>query len=141
MGLHRPIPRTEPDPRRLAFVLERPDVPVVVRERAAFFVFFAQTLYPELERQRPVLDALYCATNGRPADDPVCLLGVLLLQFVERLPDRQAAEAVCFDTRWRLALHLPETEGGFDPSLLPRFRRRLLAGRNASSSTPCWNFW
>jgi len=129
MSLHRPTPRPEPDPKLLAFVNERPDLPAVVRERAAFFVFFAQTLYPKLEELRPTLDALYCPDNGRPAEDPVCLLGVLLLQFVERLPDRQAAEAVCFDTRWRLALHLPETEGGFDPSLLPRFRRRLLAGQ------------
>lgn len=127
MSLHRPIPRMEPDPRLLAMVNERPDVPDVLRERAAFFVFFAQTIYPKLEEQRPALDALYCSTNGRPADDPVCLLGVLLLQFVERMPDRQAAEAVCYDTRWRLALHLAETGGGFDPSLLSRFRQRLLA--------------
>ncbi len=129
MSLHRSTPRMEPDPRLLALVNERPDVPAAVRERAVFFVFFAQTIYPKLEEQRSVLDALYCPTNGRPANDPVCLLGVLLLQFVERLPDRQAAEAVCYDTRWRLALHLPATEGGFDPSLLPRFRQRLLAGQ------------
>ena len=128
MGLHRPIPRLEPDPRLRAFVAERLDVPAVVRERAAFFVFFAQTIYPLLEGQRTTLDALYSPTHGRPAEDPVCLLGVLLLQFVERLPDRQAAEAVCFDARWRLALHRQEMEGGFDPSLLPRFRQRLLAG-------------
>jgi transposase len=129
MSLHRPIPRMEPDPRLLAFVTEHPDIPAVVRERAAFFVFFTQTIYPLLEGQRTTLDALYCPTRGRPADDPVCLLGVLLLQFVERLPDRQAAEAVCFDARWRLALHMQETEGGFDPSLLPRFRQRLLTGK------------
>jgi len=128
MSLHRPIPRMEPDPKLLAFVTEHPDIPTVVRQRAAFFVFFTQTIYPLLEEQRPILDRLYCATNGRPAVDPVGLLGALLLQFVERLPDRQAAEAVCFDLRWRLALHLQEDEGGFDPSLLPRFRERLLAG-------------
>jgi len=128
MSLHRPIPRMGPDPRLLALVNERPDVSVAVRQRAAFFVFFAQTVYPQLEEQRAALNALYCSTNGRPADDPVVLLGVLLLQFVERVPDRQAAEAVFYDTRWRLALHLAETEGGFDPSLLSRFRQRLLAG-------------
>ena len=94
MSLHRPIPRMEPDPKLLAFVTEHPDIPTVVRQRAAFFVFFTQTIYPLLEEQRPILDRLYCATNGRPAVDPVGLLGALLLQFVERLPDRQAAEAV-----------------------------------------------
>jgi transposase len=128
MGLHRPTPRTEPDPKLLAFTTERSDVPAVVRDRAAFFVFFAQTVYPVLEGLGPMLDSLYCPTNGRPAEDPVLLLGVLVLQFVERLPDRQAAEAVCYDARWRLALHLNETEGGFDPSLLSKFRDRLLAG-------------
>lgn len=128
MSLHRPTPRMEPDPRLLALVNERPDVSVAVRRRAAFFVFFAQTIYPQLEERRAALDALYCSTNGRPADDPVLLLGVLLLQFVERAPDRQAAEAVFYDTRWRLALHLGKTGGGFDPSLLSRFRGRLLTG-------------
>jgi len=128
MSLHHPTPRMDADPKLLAFINERSDVPAAVRERAAFFVFFSQTIYPNLEEQRPALDALYCPTNGRPAEDPVLLLGVLLLQFVERLPDRQAAEAVCYDTRWRLALHLTEADGGFDPSLLPRFRQRLLTG-------------
>jgi transposase len=127
MGLHRPTPRTEPDPKLLVFVTGRADVPVAVRKRADFFVFFTRTVYPVLEGLRPVLDSLYCPTNGRPADDPVCLMGVLLLQFIERLGDRQAAEAVCYDARWRLALHLYETEGGFDPSLLSKFRDRLLA--------------
>lgn len=129
MSLSRRPPRLEADSKLLAWISGRPEVPAVVRERAAFFVFFAQTVYPQLEERRPDLNALYCPTNGRPADDPVCLLGVLLLQFVERMSDRQAAEAFCYDLRWRLALHLPETESGFDPSLLPRFRRRLLAGQ------------
>ena len=92
MSLHRPTPRMEPDPKLLAFVNERSDVPAAVRERAAFFVFFSEVIYPKLQEQRAALDALYCPSNGRPAEDPVLLLGVLLLQFVERLPDRQAAE-------------------------------------------------
>ncbi len=128
MSLYRATGSREADPKLLAWLTEEPAVPAVVRERAAFFVFFAQTIYPQLEAQRPVLDALYSPTDGRPAEDPVLLLGVLLLQFVERLPDRQAAEAVCWDARWRLALHLAEGDGGFHPSLLTLFRRRLLAG-------------
>jgi hypothetical protein len=118
----------EQDPDLVEFVCRRSDIPAAVRDRAAFFEFFADRVYPLLEEQRSALDALYDAKIGRPADDPVVLLGVLLLQFVERVADRQAAEVVCFDTRWRLALHMQRAEGSFHPSLLPRFRQRLLDG-------------
>jgi transposase len=56
------------------------------------------------------------------------LLGVLVLQFVLRVADRQAAELVQYDQRWRLALHLTPTESTFDPSLLVVFRNRLVEG-------------
>jgi len=74
------------------------------------------------------LARLYQADRGRPACEPVRLLGLLLLQFVERLPDRQATEALQSDTRWRLALHLAPGEAACDPSLLVVFRQRLVAG-------------
>lgn len=54
------------------------------------------------------------------------MLGVLILQFVMRAPDRMAAESVQYDLRWRLALHLTEDDTAFDPSLLVIFRNRLL---------------
>ena len=66
MSLHRPTPRMEPDPKLLAFVNERSDVPAAVRELAAFFVFFAQTVFPHLETYRARLAPLYCAGHGRP---------------------------------------------------------------------------
>lgn len=103
-------------------------VPKAVRQRAEFFVFFAETVYPRLAQYRLKLAPLYCAREGRPALEPVRLLAVLMLQFVERLPDRQAAEAMQYDMRWRLALHLAEGEAACDPSLLSVFRERLLAG-------------
>jgi dephospho-CoA kinase len=55
----------------------------------------------------------------------VRLLGVLVLQFVLRVADRQAAEQVQYDQRWRLALHLRSTDTTFDPSLLPVTGKRL----------------
>jgi transposase len=103
-------------------------VPKAVRQRAEFFVFFAETVYPRLAQYRPMLEPLYCTQAGRPALEPIRLLAVLVLQFVERLPDRQAAEAMQYDTRWRLALHLSAGETACDPSLLSVFRDRLLAG-------------
>ena len=126
MSLSRRLPPAEPDPLLLA-LFERPDrLPQAVRRQAAFFVFFARTIFPLLERYRDRLAAVYCADNGRPAWDPVRLLGVLVLQFVLRLPDRQAAEAAQFDQRWRLALHLGAQDAAFDPSLLVVFRNRLV---------------
>jgi hypothetical protein len=53
---------------------------------------FAQKVYPVLVRARGALEACYCADNGRVAIEPVLLLGVSLLQFLEAIPDRQAVE-------------------------------------------------
>jgi transposase len=117
-----------PDPVLLAQFAERAGVPKAVRQRADFFMFFAQTVYPRLTQYRRALTPLYDPHNGRPALEPIRLLGVLMLQFVERLPDRQAAEAMQYDTRWRLALHMQAGEGACDPSLLSVFRDRLLGG-------------
>ena len=36
----------------------------------------------------------YCADNGRVACEPVLLLGVSILQYLEGVPDRQAVEMV-----------------------------------------------
>lgn len=126
MSLPRNLPPAQPAPELLA-LFESPDrLPTAVRRQAEFFVFFARTIFPLLESYRVRLAPLYCAHQGRPAWDPVRLLGVLILQFVLRVPDRQAAEAVQYDQRWRLALHLPPAEAAFDPSLLVVFRNRLL---------------
>jgi len=103
-------------------------VPKAVRQRAEFFVFFAETVYPRLAQYRPALARLYHPNDGRTAREPVQLLAILLLQIVERLPDRQATEAMQYDARWRLALHMGPDEVACDPSLLSVFRDRLLAG-------------
>jgi transposase len=128
MSLPRRLPPVDPEPELLA-LFEQPDrIPGAVRRQAEFFVFFARTIFPLLERYRDRLATVYCVDNGRPAWDPVRLLGVLVLQFVLRLPDRQAAEAAQFDQRWRLALHLGAQDATFDPSLLVVFRNRLVDG-------------
>jgi hypothetical protein len=81
---------------------------------------------PLLEQYRKQLEALYCPDNGRPAVDPVLLAGVTLLQFMERLPDRQAAEAVVVHIGWKVALGLDIGYAGFHPTLLCIFRDRLV---------------
>jgi hypothetical protein len=51
---------------------------------------FAEKLWPLLAAARPQLESMYCADNGRPAVEPVVMLGVSVLQFLDRVPDRQA---------------------------------------------------
>jgi transposase len=65
--------------------------------------------------------------RGQPGLSPARLALVLILQFVEGLPDRQAAEAVRSRIDWKYALGLELTHPGFDFSVLSEFRDRLLA--------------
>jgi transposase len=129
MSMPRVLPPAEPDPDLLALFDQPERIPRAVRRQAAFFVFFAQTVFPLLEGYRERLATVYTADNGRPAWDPVRLLGVLILQFVMRAADRHAAELVQYDQRWRLALHLKAGDATFDPSLLAVFRDRLRKGQ------------
>ena len=132
MSLPRQLPPAEPEPALLALFDPADHIPLAVRRQAAFFGFFARTIFPLLETYRERLSPLYCPDNGRPAWDPVRLLGVLILQFVLRAGDQQAAESVQYDLRWRLALHLNANDATFDPSLLVGFRNRLLGSGQES---------
>src|SRR5882724_1742822 len=65
--------------------------------------------------------------TGRAAVSPSLLALVTIFQFLEDLPDREAARQVVVRLDWKYALHLPLGYGGFDFSCLSYFRRRLLA--------------
>jgi len=67
-------------------------------------------------------------TRGQPAEAPWRLALILVLQFLEGLPDRQAADAVRGRIDWKYLLGLELTDPGFDFSVLSEFRSRLLAG-------------
>jgi transposase len=55
----------------------------------------------------------------------------LIFQFLERVPDRQAAELVKYHLGWKLALNLKLGAEGFHPTSLVNFRQRLLeAGKS-----------
>ena len=59
------------------------------------------------------------------------VIGVLIFQFLERVPDRQAAELVKYHLGWKLALNLRLGAGGFQPTSLVHFRQRLVqAGKS-----------
>lgn len=110
---------------RILDLFANPEIPAILRERMGFYSFFAEQVYPRLAGLLPELSTMYCQTNGRPAENPIRLLGVLVLQFMTRQPDRQATDSCQSDLRWKLALHMQLDEAAFDPSLLTRFRDRL----------------
>jgi transposase len=66
------------------------------------------------------------AMRGRPAEAPWRLALVLVLQYVEGLTDRQAADAVRGRIDWKYALGLALEDPGFDASVLAEFRTRLV---------------
>lgn len=65
---------------------------------------------------------------GYPAVTPWRLALITIMQFLENLSDRQAADAVRSRIDWKYLLGLELTDAGFDYSVLSRFRSRLVAG-------------
>jgi transposase len=66
-------------------------------------------------------------TRGQPAASPARLALVLVLQYVEGLSDRRAADAVRSRIDWKYALGLELADPGFDHTVLSEFRARLLS--------------
>lgn len=64
--------------------------------------------------------------HGRAAISPALLALVTIFQFLEDVPDRQAAEWVRVRLDWKYALHLGLLDLGFDFNCLCYFRQRLL---------------
>jgi len=83
---------------------------------------------PSLWAARKQLTELYCEDNGRPAIEPVLALGVTLLQFMEKAPDRKAEENLKLHLGWKYALDVEIDYDGFDHSSLGKFRDRMLDG-------------
>src|SRR5262249_3307001 len=95
---------------------------------------FREKILPQLMKLRPQLEKLYCENNGRPAIDPVLLCGVTLLQFMEKVSDRRAAEQMAYHLGWKYGLELELAYQGFHPRVLDYFRDRL-GGNQASWGT------
>jgi transposase len=68
------------------------------------------------------------SSTGRPGEAAWRLAVVCILQYVEDLSDRQAAEAVRARIDWKYLLGLELTDPGFDFTILTDFRARLLTG-------------
>jgi transposase len=86
---------------------------------------FAQLVYPHLADARPALEKCYCAENGRVALEPVLMLGMSLLQYLDGVPDRQAVELLRYHAGWNFALNRQLGDPLFHPTSLVNFRHRL----------------
>jgi transposase len=69
---------------------------------------------------------LYPST-GQPGESPARLALITVMQFMENLTDRQAADAVRDRVSWKYVLGLELTNPGFHYSVLSEFRQRLIA--------------
>lgn len=114
----------------------QPTVDYVVPEQTARV---AKTAFPKGTLCRQIYDhfgtifqdrdfATLFPRRGQPAAAPFRLALVTLLQFVEGLSDRAAADAVRSRIDWKYLLCLELDDPGFDYSVLSEFRDRLLAG-------------
>ena len=95
-------------------------------EQTDRYRLFAQVVYPAVVAAREKLEKCYCAENGRVAIEPVLMLGVSLLQYVDGLPDRQAVEMLRYHAGWNFALNRQLGDELFHPTTLVHFRQRLL---------------
>jgi transposase len=66
--------------------------------------------------------------RGQPSEAPWRLALVTLMQFMEDLTDRQAADAVRSRIDWKYVLGLELVDPGFHYSVLCEFRSRLISG-------------
>jgi IS5 family transposase len=68
---------------------------------------------------------LFPSGRGRPSVPAGVMASVLVLQVLHDYSDAEAAEAARCDLRWKAACGFPLDHGGFDPSTLVYWRRRL----------------
>src|SRR2546428_3527693 len=62
---------------------------------------------------------------GRPSVPATQMAAVMAVQTLHDYSDRETAEAVRFDVRWKVAIGAALDDAGFDPSTLVYWRRRI----------------
>lgn len=117
MCLHpEPIGEIPPETVRIARAAF-PKGTVVMRLRDEFSALYRDEDFSRFHPKR-----------GQPASAPWRLALVTVLQFLEYLSDRQAADAVRARIDWKYARGLELSDPGFHFSVLTDFRARLVAG-------------
>lgn len=86
----------------------------------AFLAEHRQDLFPD-----DAFKDLFPTNHGRPSMPADVIASVMVLQSLNNLSDREAAEAVTFDLRWKAACGFALAETSFHPTVLVYWRRRL----------------
>jgi IS5 family transposase len=86
----------------------------------AFLAEHRQRLFPD-----GLFADLFPSNRGRPSVPADVVASVIVLQTLHGLTDREAADAVTFDLRWKAACGVAIDAGSFHPSTLTYWRRRL----------------
>lgn len=87
-----------------------------------FLAMHRQQLFPDEE-----FADLFPSLTGRPSIPAPVAAAIMVLQKLHDYSDRQTAEAVRCDLRWKVACGLPLDHRGLDASTLVYWRRRLAA--------------
>ena len=89
------------------------------------FAFLAEhrgRLFPD-----SMMEDLFPSGRGRPSVPAPVIGSVLVLQALQGLSDRETAEALTFDLRWKAACGYGLNETAFHPTTLTYWRKRLAA--------------
>ncbi|MDQ0862881.1 IS1182 family transposase [Arthrobacter globiformis] len=92
------------------------------------FAFLAKhrgRLFPD-----SMMEDLFPSRRGRPSVPAPVIGSVLVLQALQGLSDRETAEALTYDLRWKAACGYGLTDTAFHPSTLTFWRRRLAGSGN-----------
>ena len=87
----------------------------------AFLAAHRAEVFPDAD----YADLLAPPGAGRPSLPATRMAAVLALQVLHDYSDRETAEAVRFDVRWKVACGLAVDDAGFDPSSLVYWRNRI----------------
>jgi len=107
------VPKMTAETARAAF----PNGSLPMKMRDQLGIFYKDEQFAEL-----------FSHTGQPALAAWRLALVTILQFIENLTDRQAADAVRRNIDWKYLLGLELQDSGFHHSVLSEFRGRLVAG-------------
>lgn len=91
----------------------------------AFLAEHRSRLFPD-----QMMQDLFPSKRGRPSIPASVIGSVMVLQVLEGLSDRQVADALTYDLRWKAACGYGLADTAFHPSALTHWRQRLAASNN-----------